>query len=56
MIIPEATCETVKNADGTDKVDDKGNPVKRSKYVNMFGYKNYKGESYDGQCDFFGGR
>lgn len=55
MIIPEATCETLKNADGSDKLDDNGKPIKKSKYVNMFGFKNYKGESYDGQCDFFGG-
>jgi len=27
----------------------------RSAYKNMFGFKNYLGESYDGQCDFFGG-
>ena len=27
----------------------------KSQYVNMFGYLNYKGEPYDGQCDFFGG-
>lgn len=35
--------------------DADGKYVRSSAYVNMFGFKDYKGDSYDGSCSFFGG-